>query len=389
VSQRPARPLPPGSGRAAGLRGDGRTPPPRRRRRGSRLGLIFAVVALVVVLLAGAGGVLVYARVQLEPVTSAQGPGVSVTVTRGESLQQLAADLESMGLINSSTWFAALARLQGIHLTAGTYILDSGMGATEMLHTLEAPPHCGSASVPIPEGLTAAQIAARLAATPGLHVTVQQYLDALQEGGYNAPFLAIRPAGDTSLEGFLFPDTYSVSDCATARDIVQQQLDEFGQYEAPTLSRVTSAEYGEKDGAYAALITASMLQAEVHPADFAGVASVIENRIQQGMPLQIDATVLYGAGQTGNGGQVDFSAAVKVDTAYNTYLNLGLPPTPIGNPGWTNVNGSRQLAALQAALAPPATDYLYYVTDSSGNAHFSATYAQQLRAECQYLNQCG
>jgi UPF0755 protein len=341
-------------------------------RRAGRLGLLFALLAVPLVLLGGAGATVAYARfLELTPVTSAQGSGVVVTVGRGETLDQLAAYLESQGLIRSATWFAAYARVRGIHLRAGTYLVDSGMGASEMVNVFEGPTYCPSVSFTIPPGFTVDQVASRVASTSGLRVTRQQYLDAVAAGGFHAPFLSMRPAGDSSLEGFLFPDTYSVPDCASAHQIIQMQLDEFGRYIAPQLPT-------DPAKAYAALVTASIVQAEILPADdgFAKGASVIDNRLAASMPLQIDATVTYGLHLTG---QPPSTADLAVDTPYNTYLHTGLPPTPIGEPG---------TAAVQAALHPASTDYLYYVSDACGNTYFSATFAEHQQQVQEHLGRC-
>ncbi len=338
-----------------------------RRAQGGALGLVFALVAVIVLLVAAAGATLVYAHVELGAVGA--GAPLVVTVKPGETLEQLSDDLQSKGVINSAFFFSAYARLQGVELRAGEYQLSSGMAAAEIVNVLQAAPFCPGVTFVIPEGFNVSQIATRIASTKGLDVTRQEYLDAVAGGGYDAPFLSMRPAGDTSLEGFLFPATYTVPDCASAQYIVQQQLNAFQSDAVPLLPTSGSQ-------AYADLTTASLLEAEALPPDYAGVASVINNRLAVNMRLQIDSAVMYGLKEAG---QSMSGADEATQTQYNTYLNPGLPPTPIDNPG---------AAALRGALAPASTSYLFYVTDPCGVAHFSVTEAQHEQQVAEYENSC-
>jgi len=338
----------------------------RRGQRGA-LGMLFALIGVVVVLVAAAGGIVLYGHVELEAVGS--GTPLVVTVRGGESVEQLAAGLQSDGLIKSSLFFSAYARLRGVQLKAGEYLLDSGMGASEMLDVLEAAPYCPQVSFVIPEGFTVDQIAARIAATKGLDITREEYLEAVAGDSYDAPFLDMRPAGDTSLEGFLFPATYTVPDCASAHDVVQEQLNAFATNVVPLLAKSGSE-------AYADLISASLVEAEVLPGDFADVASVIDNRLAIDMHLQLDTTVMYGLHLSG---EVMSPADEASDTPYNTYINGGLPPTPIDNPGTQAVKG---------VLAPASTDYYFYMTDPCGVTHYSVTEAEHEQQVSEYGDSC-
>lgn len=322
-----------------------------RRRQAGRLGVVFALIGVVVVLIAAAGATLLFGRVELEAAGS--GSPVVITVRSGESLSQLADALESQGVIKSAFWFSAYARLRGVHLHAGSYRVNSAMAASEVIDVLDGAPYCPPVSFVIPEGFTVDQIATRVAATKGLDITRQEYLDAVAQDSYDAPFLSIRPAGDTSLEGFLFPATYSVPDCATAHQVVQEQLDGFQSNLVPDLPSGTAQ-------AYADLITASIVQAEGLPNDFAQIASIVNNRLAIGMDLQIDAIVMYGLHQSG---LAMVTADEAINTPYNSYMHRGLPPTPIDNPG---------VATVQAAVHPASTPYLFYVT-ACGQTYYSIT----------------
>ena len=187
----------------------------------------------------------------------------------------------------------------------------------------------------IPEGFTIDQIADRVAATKGLDITRQQYLDAVAQDSYDAPFLSIRPAGDTSLEGFLFPATYSVPDCATAHQVVQQQLDDFASNVVPDLPS------GDRPGLRRPDHRLDHPGRGEVAADFPQVASVVNNRLADRhgpadrRHRRCTACTMSGLAMSG--------ADEAIDTPYNSYLNPGLPPTPIDNPG---------LATLEGALQP-------------------------------------
>jgi UPF0755 protein len=232
-----------------------------------RLGVLFALVGVVVVVTLLAGAVFVYGRIQLEAANTGTEAPTVITVKPGESLDQLANSLENQGLIKSALFFSAYARIRSVHLHAGVYQVDSAMEASEIINVLDGPQYCQPVTFVIPEGFTIEQIAERIGTTKGLDITRTEYLGALAQSGYTAPFLNIRPAGDTSLEGFLFPATYTVPDCATAQQVVQKQLTAFAQNVVPKLPSSPTEAYDD-------LITASIIQAEARfSADFPLVRS--------------------------------------------------------------------------------------------------------------------
>lgn len=340
--------------------------PQRRLSETGRLALVFSLIAALVLLAAAGGGVFLYGRTQLEPVSGTHGAVVTITVTPGESLNAVTDDLASHGLIRSSFWFGVFARYKGLgdHLRAGQFNLDSGMGASAIIGKLESAPDIPPRRIVLTEGMTVDQMADRVAAAQ-VGVSRDQYLAAVAADHFNAPFLGMRPAGDTSLEGFLFPDTYDIPEGATAHDIVQMQLDDFSRKALPLLP---------SSGTYAVLITASIVEREAKFSDDRPlVASVIDNRLADGMNLQVDATVLYGLHKVGEPMSAQDQAT---DTPYNSYIHPGLPPTPISNPG---------VASLQAAAQPAKTSYLYYVTDGCGHNHYSQTEAEHEQQIATYL----
>jgi UPF0755 protein len=343
---------------------------PTRRRHGRGLGIAFALLAVVAVLAVVGGGLVLYGRSQLDAPSASHGSAVTVEVQSGETVDELATDLQSKGLIRSSFWFGWFARFKGLagNLHAGQFRLDSGMGASAVIQRLEEAPVATVKKLVLAEGLTAQQMAQKVGGA-GLGITADQYMAEATSGSFDEPFLAGRPPG-ASLEGFLFPDTYSVPDGTTAHQLVKMQLDDFGKRAAPLLA---APPHGLS--AYRMVVMASIIEREARfDDDRPQVASVLYNRLDQDMRLQVDASVLYGLHLFGRSPTSD---ELKIDTPYNTYLHAGLPPTPIANSG---------LASIQAAAHPATTQFLFYVSDACGHNHYSTTVEQHDQQAAKFLN---
>ena len=240
---------------------------------------------------------------------------------------------------------------------------------------LRRSPNATFTSVTFPEGFTVAQMARRLA-TRVPRLDAQQFISATADGEVVSPYL---PAGIRSLEGLLFPDTYQVSNAESERQVIVRMV---------RLTERVGRQEGMDDPLkrgnltpYQVLIVASLIEREARfEADRPKIARVILNRLELGMPLQIDASLYYGADA-----DTPFSALKERDTPYNTYLRMGLPPTPIANPGRASIR-----AALNPAVDPAPGDpicrslpeptncrYLYYVlSDRLGNHVFAASLDQ-------------
>jgi UPF0755 protein len=220
----------------------------------------------------------------------------------------------------------------------------------------------------IPEGYRLTQIAERVQEVLG--IPAKRFLRAAESSRLSLP--PYLPAGATGLEGFLFPETYQfVKGETSADDVIRRLLDQFGS-EAKTLPWATAQRLGVTP--YQVVTLASMLEKEAKlERERPLIAGVIYNRLRLGMPLGIDATLLYE--DPTPDGQLSTSD-LETDTPYNTRLRTGLPPTPIASPG---------IASLRAALEPAHTDYLYYVLCGKDGHHaFAKTLAQHNanRARC-------
>jgi len=170
-----------------------------------------------------------------------------------------------------------------------------------------------------------------------------------------------------SLEGFLFPATYDLPHKPNVDDLIARQLDAFNQY----MDQVNMKYAKSKNlTPYDVLIIASMIEREaVVDKDRKLIAAVIYNRLHDGMPLQIDATIRYAEN---NWTKPLTDSDLQINSPYNTYTHTTLPPTPIGNPG---------LASIQAAAHPASVDYLYYVAKPNGCGHFfTASYQEFLQS---------
>ncbi len=344
-----------------------------RRGQPSRHGLVFVVIAVVVLMAVVGGGTLLYGRTQLDPPGATDTGPVTISVRSGERLDALIRDLAGHGVIRSAFWFGWYARLQGLgsKLVAGRYLLDGAMSASYIVQRLERPAQVGPRELLLTEGLTASQMAARVAAA-GVGISAAQYMAEVQRGSFAEPFLAGRPAG-ASLEGFLFPDTYAIPAKATAHDVVQMQLADFAVKALPLLAGLSPARL------YATVTVASITEREAKfEADRAPVAGVIDNRLARGMRLQLDSTVTYGLGLSGG---TLTAAQLAADTPYNTYLHGGLPPGPISNPG---------ASSITAAVHPASTPDLFFISDCSGHNHYSVTAAEHAKEIALYLGKpCG
>jgi uncharacterized YceG family protein len=269
---------------------------------------------------------------------------VQVTIPKGSSVSEVGDLLSKRGVIDDSTFFQIRVTLEGKRsdLYAGHFTLAHDMSYGAAIDALSTPPVKRVTSVTIPEGYSRPQAAQLVEedGIPGSYIkkTVEsKFLDPADYGGKNAK----------NLEGFLFPDTFELKPKAPVGDLVELQLKDFKKrIKGVDMQYATSKNLT----VYDVLTIASMVEREAGVAKQRGdVASVIYNRLHEGMPLGIDATTRFA---TGNYSKPLTESQLAVDSPYNTRTNVGLPPGPINSPG---------LAAIKAAAHPPKTQFLYYV----------------------------
>jgi uncharacterized YceG family protein len=321
-------------------------PPPPGQRRGGwpGRGTFLAVIVLLLVAV-----VLYFVNALFQPLAGDGSGEVHVTIPQNSSAGQVGDVLEREGVVDSAFFFEIRARLSGQDLQAGRFTLKQGMPYGDAIKALGAQPEAPKTiNVTIPEG-RARRETAPLVKDAGLRGS---YLQASER----SPGFSTRrygaPRSVKSLEGFLFPATYELSPTATSRQLVAQQLEAFTQNIKGVSMRRARA---RNLSTYEVLTIASMIEREASVArERRLVAAVIYNRLKDGMPLGIDATIRYA---TRNWSSPLKQSELNIDSEYNTRRRTGLPPTPIGSPG---------LASIKAAANPANVDYLYYVIKPCG-----------------------
>lgn len=286
---------------------------------------------------------------------------VQVTIPKGSSVSEVGDLLADKGVIDNSTLFQVRVTLAGkrSEIYSGHFTLAHNMSYGAAIDALSTPPLKRTVAVTIPEGYTRSQ-AAQLVEEVGVpgdytKATVKsKYLNPARYGG----------RGAKDLEGFLFPDTFELKPKAPVEDLVQLQLQDFER----RIKGVDMKYARSKNLTVFDVVTiASMVEDEAGLDSQRGlVASVIYNRLHEGMPLGIDATIRFA---TGNYTKPLTESELAIDSPYNSRTNTGLPPGPISNPG---------LKSIEAAAHPPQTDYLFYVTTpgACGKLTFAKTEAE-------------
>ena len=294
------------------------------------------------------------------------GQPVEYTVVRGMSVRTVGQELEELGVLGSSLRFRLDADEAGLaeELQPGSFAFETGMSTEEVIEVLAAGPlQPPSIRFTVEEGLTVAQTLERLDEQFDAY-DVEDFrgvLDARTEAGEDAPEVLQlpswfpEPAGRGEevrdpYEGALWPQTYEVSDEAAPQEVLQVMVDQLQEEMLAIPDDVMATAQARGHTLYDLLTIASLIERETRVTEErATVAGVIENRLEEGMRLQIDATVLYALEDPG---PVVSLEDLEVDSPYNTYAVEGLPPTPISGVG---------TASLQAAFAPEDVEYLYYV----------------------------
>ncbi len=293
----------------------------------------------------------------------------TVVIPPGTSTWHIGDRLARAGLVRSPRALIVAARVRGAAggLRHGEYTFSPSQNALEIVDVLvrgEGILH----RVTVPEGYTVRQIADALAAA-GL-VDRERFLDLALRQGRSLARATLSDLPIDSLEGYLFPDTYHLQRGLDEAAIVGHLLD---RLDAAVGRDLRAAARARGLGLHQLLTVASMVEREAQvPQERPVIAGVIYNRLDRGLRLEIDATVLYALGRH----KEALSAAdLAVDSPYNTYRYSGLPPGPIANPG---------LASIRASAAPQKTPYLYYVLRPDGGHHFSRTYQEHLDAIRRY-----
>ncbi len=301
------------------------------------------------------------------------GPTVVFEVQPGEPVDAILARLQAAGLVRNPAALRVYLLYTGGDrgLQAGRFPLHAGMTPVEIAAALQVPPPT-EAKLGVLPGWRREEIAAALA-DAGLTISPADFLQATARAQpYPVPF-PVPP--EASLEGFLYPGVYTFERDADATAVAERLVDAFAAHWDPAWEPALAARGLTP---YQGLILASIVQREAVVAEeMPLIAAVFLNRLAAGMPLAADPTVQYALGWTGTTWwKVPLTAEdLRVPSPYNTYLQPGLPPGPIGNP---------EARALQAVAQPAAVDYLYFraACDGSGRHVFARTYEEHLQNAC-------
>lgn len=276
-----------------------------------------------------------------------------VEIRPGTPTAQISTLLKRSGVVRSQLVFDAIREVKGGTLKAGVYRFDHPATASEVYARLQQG-DVYTVAVTIPEGSNLFDIAQRVQAA-GLG-SKDQFLATART---NVNLIADLDPQATSLEGYLFPDTYRFSPGVTAAQMQAAMVKRF---------RLAAAELGLQGDDHRVVTLASLVERETPiTAERPLVASVFVNRMAKGIPLMTDPSVIYAALLDGRYRGTIYASDLQADSAYNTYKHAGLPPGPICSPG---------IDSLKAAVNPARTNYLYFVAasaDPSGTSRFSAT----------------
>ncbi|MBF0194574.1 MAG: endolytic transglycosylase MltG [Magnetococcales bacterium] len=316
----------------------------------SRKIVLRAAIAIVLIAASGFGVVyLQFNRFIAEPLQQS----VNVTIPNGWGLARISRELEQKRVISSARWFRILAKIKkNGFVKAGEYHFLVGQTPVDILNTLKAG-RVVQHRLSFPEGLTIKEMVAIMqkAGLPGSKEILKQP-DLLKKLKVNAP----------NLEGWFFPDTYQFTRGDTAQDLITRMV--------VRSKKILAKEYASrapdyKLSSYETLILASIIEKETGVASERPLISgVFHNRLRKKMKLQTDPTVIYGIKNFD--GNIT-RKHLKTPTPYNTYTIKGLPPTPISNPG---------KEAINAAIHPKASSFLYFVARGDGSHAFSTTFKQ-------------
>jgi UPF0755 protein len=272
-------------------------------------------------------------------------------VQEGETLRDIAHSLYTNNYIRSPLLFIFFVRTAkaDVVIRAGNYEFTEPLSTYNLIKVLAH----GGVSEPLrtltfPEGF---RIADMHKYTEGLYgdISLDTYL----------PY-----------EGYLFPETYFVSEKETFDDLISRMKMEYETKIMPFRADIEKTNLSERD----VITLASILEREANDeTSMRLVSGILQNRLRENLPLQVDATFAYTLGKTSDELTID---DLTTDSPYNTYTKTGLPPSPIANPG---------LLAISAVLSPTPTDYFYYLTGNEGTFYYAKTFEEHKMNKAKYL----
>jgi len=294
---------------------------------------------------------------------------ITYTVPKGWGDVEISKDLENIGIIRSSYFFRfyVVASFKHSDLKAGKYIFSPRMSIYDIAKKLTRGDVIKE-KILIYEGWDVEDIGEYLESKK-VCLKDDFIVAVSKDYSHEFDFLEDKPK-DISLEGFLFPDTYEISEGISCDDFVITMLSNFEKKITPELKNQIQE---QRKSVFDIITMASMLEKEVRTLDDKKIVSgILWKRMEAGMPLQIDATVNYVTGKSDAGVAIKDT---KIDSPYNTYKYKGLPKGPISNPG---------MNSIIAAINPKDSPYWFYLSD--GRTIFSKTFGEHTANKAKYLN---
>ncbi len=295
-------------------------------------------------------------------------------ITKGEGVHQISSNLKNQGLISSKLVFETYiwSRQVQSKLIAGEYQLNKGLSIKDLVDAfISGQSLSKERDIKIIEGKNAKQIADYLE-SKGV-CQADDFLEKIKYYGANTngyDFLKDKPV-KSSLEGYLFPDTYRIYKDATIEDVLKKMLDNF---DSKLTGQMRQDIKKQGHTVFEIITMASIIELEVPASmDRKMISDIFWKRVEAGMPLQSDATINYVTGKNLPSPTLE---DLKADSFYNTYLYPDLPPGPIGNPG---------ISAIEAAIYRTANDYWYYLSTPEGETIYSKTHDEHVKNKQKYL----
>ncbi|MDQ6741083.1 MAG: endolytic transglycosylase MltG [Actinomycetota bacterium] len=343
------------------------------------IAMMGAVVIVAVFIYASVSKALTAVKPAVDTSTSGA-QSVVFTIKPGETVDQIANNLQQQGIIDSTLWFKLKYKTGSSDKTlkAGSFQVTKGMDLDQLITVLSTPPGEAGIKFTVIEGTRLEEIAGKLSSQGIVSATQFIQLAGTPAGAssFSDDFIAAsgKPA-DKGLEGFLFPDTYEIKQAQgdNSQAVIKTMLAGMENKLTPDLRQAIAA---SGHNTFQVLTMASIVQREgVVPEELPTIASVFWNRIDKGMTLGADPTTQYAVAKEPDWWPNLDQLGIQPNTVnnpYNTYVVQGLPPGPICNPG---------LAAIKAAISPAQTDYLYFVAKNDGTSThaFARTYEEHQR----------
>ena len=328
-----------------------------RKKRAKNTGRTLIILLLIIVIALAS----VFISTIKKPLKISQSEVVNVE--EGDSFYSIINSLSNEKKIKSPFIIKIYAKLTGLNLEVvpGSHTLEKGMSVKDIAKTLKDTNNANAITLTIPEGFNVEDIATRVAEKD--ICTKDEFLTAVKN--YPLPsYVKDNPDKRYNLEGFLFPDTYNFKIGVEPEYIIETMIKRF----EGVWSKITEGLDIKEDDIEKIINVASIIEKEARvDEDRPLIASVIYNRLEQDMPLQIDATVIYAHGYYIENVR---NRHLAIESKYNTYLHKGLPVGPICNPG---------ASSIEAALKPANTNYLFYLLASEHEHYFTDNYDDFLK----------